>query len=210
MVQKIKKSGRIDVRTLTTLSRASLGESVQSSLSSWPLAAQKQIPLMVDAIVKRITQAVEKRQVVRFKRLGSLVPSFKPERAGARNIKSGDSAVVSARWVVTFKRSANRECSDVFSWSDMLQYLVDEFGGSEQYEFDIQAAREIYAEFTRHIGNITNGTTRIELRGLGSFHPSLIKGQIRRNPKTGESVSTEDRITVRFRLSKTLAEKING
>jgi nucleoid DNA-binding protein len=209
MTYKTNKSGRIDPRHLTTLNRADLGEAVQSSLSSWPSITRKHVPTMVNNIVWRIMQAIGDRQVVRFKKMGNLAPSFKQERGGVRNIKSGEPAVVSERWVVSFRRTISRGNKNIFSWSDMLQHLIKLYGSSDEFLFTINEARELYTAFTQQIRNILHGTTRIELRGLGSFHPAFIKGQVRRNPKTGESVLTEDGIVVRFRLSSKLADKMN-
>jgi nucleoid DNA-binding protein len=209
MTHKTNKSGRIDSRHLTTISRANLGEAIQSSLSSWPSTTRKHVPAMVDNVVWRIIQAIEERQAVRLKKTGNLTPSFKPERGGVRNIKSGEPTFVSERWVVSFKRSLSRDNCDVFGWSDMLQHLINLYGSNNEFSFTINEARELYTAFTQQIRNILHGTTRIELRGLGSFHPAFIKGQPRRNPKTGESVLTEDSIAIRFRLSSKLASRIN-
>ena len=51
----------------------------------------------------------------------------------------------------------------------------------------------------------------VELRGFGTFEPVVRKGKAgRRNPKTGEPVEKKkDRVTVKFKVSKTLEKEMN-
>jgi len=50
---------------------------------------------------------------------------------------------------------------------------------------------------------------RVELRGFGVFSTKTQKTRISRNPKTGEKVNTPEKITIHFKMSKNLFEKLN-
>ena len=50
---------------------------------------------------------------------------------------------------------------------------------------------------------------RVELRGFGIFSTNVQKARISRNPKTGEKVSTPEKKTINFKMSKDLFKKIN-
>ena len=51
---------------------------------------------------------------------------------------------------------------------------------------------------------------RCELRGFGVFETHIQKARISRNPKTGEKVSTPEKKTIHFKMSKDLFNKINN
>jgi len=51
---------------------------------------------------------------------------------------------------------------------------------------------------------------RVELRGFGVFSTKIQKTRISRNPKTGEKVNTPEKITIHFKMSKNLFEKLNN
>jgi len=51
---------------------------------------------------------------------------------------------------------------------------------------------------------------RVELRGFGVFSTKTQKTRISRNPKTGEKVNTPEKITIHFKMSKNLFEKLNN
>ncbi|MBN2676019.1 MAG: integration host factor subunit beta [Alphaproteobacteria bacterium] len=50
---------------------------------------------------------------------------------------------------------------------------------------------------------------RIELRGFGVFTPKTKIGYMARNPRTGEKVEVASSRSIRFKLGKTLFDKIN-
>ena len=59
------------------------------------------------------------------------------------------------------------------------------------------------------IHNIKNQRP-IEIRQFGRFFPKNIKGRTNaRNPKTGENINTRDKISISFKMSKELKNKIN-
>ena len=51
---------------------------------------------------------------------------------------------------------------------------------------------------------------RIEIRGFGSFSTRKRNKRISRNPKTGKSISVQEKIHPYFRASKALKEVINN
>jgi len=51
---------------------------------------------------------------------------------------------------------------------------------------------------------------RVELRGFGVFLSNIQKSRISRNPKTGEKVSTPEKKTILFKMSKDLFKKLNN
>ena len=51
--------------------------------------------------------------------------------------------------------------------------------------------------------------TRIEIRGFGSFSLHYRPARIGRNPKTGESVSVEDKFSPHFKPGKELKERVD-
>tara|TARA_S200000501_G_scaffold366358_1_gene400983 strand:- start:20 stop:319 length:300 start_codon:yes stop_codon:yes gene_type:complete len=49
-----------------------------------------------------------------------------------------------------------------------------------------------------------------EIRKFGRFFQKKIKGKLNaRNPKTGESIKTEDKISIAFKMSKELRNRVN-
>ena len=51
---------------------------------------------------------------------------------------------------------------------------------------------------------------RCELRGFGVFETHVQKARISRNPKTGEKVTTPEKRTIHFKMSKDLFKKLNN
>ena len=51
---------------------------------------------------------------------------------------------------------------------------------------------------------------RVELRNFGVFSTKLQKARISRNPKTGEKVSTPEKKTIHFKMSKDLYKNLNN
>tara|TARA_Y100000817_G_C16363878_1_gene327199 strand:+ start:166 stop:459 length:294 start_codon:yes stop_codon:yes gene_type:complete len=51
---------------------------------------------------------------------------------------------------------------------------------------------------------------RVELRGFGVFSTNIQKARISRNPRTGEKVSTPEKKTIHFKMSKDLFKKLNN
>ena len=51
---------------------------------------------------------------------------------------------------------------------------------------------------------------RVELRGFGVFLTKIKKPRKPRNPKTGKKVSTQEKKTILFKMSKDLFKKLNN
>ena len=51
---------------------------------------------------------------------------------------------------------------------------------------------------------------RVELRGFGMFSTNIQKARISRNPKTGGKVSTPQKKTIHFKMSKEMFKKLNN
>ena len=51
---------------------------------------------------------------------------------------------------------------------------------------------------------------RVEFRGFGTWSSNIQKARISRNPKTGERISTPEKKTINFKMSKDLFKKINN
>ena len=51
---------------------------------------------------------------------------------------------------------------------------------------------------------------RVELRGFGIFSTNIQKARLSRNPRTGEKVSTPEKKTIHFKMSKEMFKKLNN
>ena len=51
---------------------------------------------------------------------------------------------------------------------------------------------------------------RVELRGFGMFSTNIQKARLSRNPRTGEKVSTPEKKTIHFKMSKEMFKKLNN
>ena len=51
---------------------------------------------------------------------------------------------------------------------------------------------------------------RVELRGFGIFSTNTQKARISRNPRSGEKVSTPEKKTIHFKMSKEMFKKLNN
>jgi integration host factor subunit beta len=60
------------------------------------------------------------------------------------------------------------------------------------------------------ISRALSGGDRVELRGFGAFSVKVRPARQGRNPRTGESVSVDEKRVPFFRTGKELREKLNG
>ena len=51
---------------------------------------------------------------------------------------------------------------------------------------------------------------RVELRGFGAFSVKHRKARLGRNPRTGETVSVEEKVVPYFKTGKELRQRLNG
>lgn len=60
------------------------------------------------------------------------------------------------------------------------------------------------------IGDALAGGNRVELRGFGAFSVKNRPARVGRNPRTGESVSVEEKWVPFFKAGKELRERMNA
>jgi integration host factor subunit beta len=60
------------------------------------------------------------------------------------------------------------------------------------------------------MGQALAGGRRIEIRGFGTFHVTIMRARSGRNPKTGKLVEVPAKRVVRFKASSSLVREIDG
>ena len=60
------------------------------------------------------------------------------------------------------------------------------------------------------IKNSLKRGNRVELRGFGIFYTNIQKARISRNPATGQKVSTPQKKTIQWKMSKEMFKKLNN
>ncbi len=71
----------------------------------------------------------------------------------------------------------------------------------------MEAGDIIKSVFDQIIEELGSGN-RLELRDFGVFEPRTKRGRKARNPRTGETVYTEDGVAVRFKTGKKMGEAV--
>ncbi len=71
----------------------------------------------------------------------------------------------------------------------------------------MEAGDIVKSIFAQIIEELASGN-RLELRDFGVFEPRVKKGRKARNPRTGETVYTEDSVAVRFKTGKKMGEAV--
>lgn len=89
--------------------------------------------------------------------------------------------------------------------SELIQKIADE--NPHLYQRDVEnIVNTIFEEIT---GAMANGD-RVELRGFGAFSVKKRDARVGRNPRTGESVSVEQKHVPFFKTGKLLRDRLNG
>lgn len=89
--------------------------------------------------------------------------------------------------------------------SELVQTIADK--NPHLYPRDVEnIVNAILGEIT---GALSNGN-RVELRGFGAFSVKYRPARIGRNPRTGESVSVEEKWVPFFKTGKELRERLNA
>ncbi len=202
---KQKQAGRVHYEHLHTVTRVLLGEQTEEIYARTNKDFTFSVSSVVDSIVKTITQMLRERTCVRLRKVGCLTIVNKAERSGARNPKTGEPAVVSARTVVELRKSRSKDSPGEIGINEMTNALSVLHPNIKPDEL-----KTIYRAFISVISRCDLGTQRIELRGLGTFYPSFLPGGKKRNPKTGEPVIVEDRFATRFRCSTVIERHLNA
>ncbi|MBS9717338.1 integration host factor subunit beta [Pseudohalocynthiibacter aestuariivivens] len=89
--------------------------------------------------------------------------------------------------------------------SELVQKIADE--NPHLYQRDVE--RIVNTIFEEIIEAMANGD-RVELRGFGAFSVKKRDARIGRNPRTGESVSVEEKYVPFFKTGKLLRDRLNG
>lgn len=89
--------------------------------------------------------------------------------------------------------------------SELVQKLVED--NPHLYQRDVE--KIINTIFEEIIETMAVGD-RVELRGFGAFSVKKRGSRIGRNPRTGESVSVEEKHVPFFKTGKLLRDRLNG
>lgn len=89
--------------------------------------------------------------------------------------------------------------------SELVQKIADE--NPHLYQRDVE--RIVGTIFDEIIEAMANGN-RVELRGFGAFSIKKRDARMGRNPRTGESVSVEEKHVPFFKTGKLLRDRLNG
>lgn len=185
----------IEVKTLTKLD---LREAIQQSCPDLSNVAAMQA---VETVIGLFKSAIFNRNKVLLPMLGKIQSKIKVARPG-RNPKTGETHEVAARHSITISTSGFNTAT--FGKTALVAVLVKDHG---YCKWDATA---IAACFYNAVAAVTDGQHRVELRGLGTFYPRMLAGgRTSRNPKTGESVITTERIKVAFKCSPSLRKAMD-
>ena len=94
---------------------------------------------------------------------------------------------------------------DTMIRSELVQKLVDV--NSHLHQRDVE---KIVSTIFEEIINTMAEGDRVELRGFGAFSVKKRDPRIGRNPRTGESVSVEEKHVPFFKTGKLLRDRLNG
>lgn len=89
--------------------------------------------------------------------------------------------------------------------SELVQKIADE--NPHLYQRDVERiVGTIFDEITKAMAE----GHRVELRGFGAFSVKKREARKGRNPRTGESVSVEEKYVPFFKTGKLLRDRLNG
>ena len=89
--------------------------------------------------------------------------------------------------------------------SELIQKLADE--NPHLYQRDVE---RIVNSMCEEITEAMARGDRVELRGFGAFSVKQRDARVGRNPRTGESVSVEEKHVPFFKTGKLLRDRLNG
>lgn len=89
--------------------------------------------------------------------------------------------------------------------SELVQKIADE--NPHLYQRDVE--RIVGTIFDEIIEAMASGS-RVELRGFGAFSVKKRDARMGRNPRTGESVSVDEKFVPFFKTGKRLRDRLNG
>ncbi|TKZ22619.1 integration host factor subunit beta [Shimia litoralis] len=89
--------------------------------------------------------------------------------------------------------------------SELIQKIADE--NPHLYQRDVERiVNTIFDEITEAMAR----GDRVELRGFGAFSVKKRDARIGRNPRTGDSVTVEEKHVPFFKTGKLLRDRLNG
>ena len=89
--------------------------------------------------------------------------------------------------------------------SELIQRIADE--NPHLYQRDVE--RIVNTIFEEIIDTMARGD-RVELRGFGAFSVKKRDARMGRNPRTGDSVSVDEKHVPFFKTGKLLRDRLNG
>ncbi|MDG1472121.1 integration host factor subunit beta [Pseudosulfitobacter sp. SM2401] len=89
--------------------------------------------------------------------------------------------------------------------SELIQKIADE--NPHLYQRDVE--RIVNTIFDEVTAAMARGD-RVELRGFGAFSVKQRDARVGRNPRTGETVSVEEKHVPFFKTGKLLRDRLNG
>ncbi len=89
--------------------------------------------------------------------------------------------------------------------SELVQRIADR--NPHLYQRDVESI--VNAILDEIVGALANGN-RVELRGFGAFAVKKREGRVGRNPRTGASVTVDQKVVPAFKTGKELRLKLNG
>ncbi|MEM7519757.1 MAG: integration host factor subunit beta [Pseudomonadota bacterium] len=89
--------------------------------------------------------------------------------------------------------------------SELIQKIADD--NPHLYQRDVE--RIVNTIFDEITGAMADGN-RVELRGFGAFSVKKRDARVGRNPRTGETVSVDEKHVPFFKTGKLLRDRLNG
>lgn len=89
--------------------------------------------------------------------------------------------------------------------SELIQKIAEE----NPHLFQRDVERIVNTVFEEVIGAMEQGN-RVELRGFGAFSVKKRDSRLGRNPRTGDSVSVDEKHVPFFKTGKLLRDRLNG
>jgi len=87
--------------------------------------------------------------------------------------------------------------------------LVEKIAEDNPHLYHRDVERIVSTIFNEIIEAMANGN-RVELRGFGAFSVKKRNARVGRNPRTGDSVSVEEKHVPFFKTGKLLRDRLNG
>lgn len=88
--------------------------------------------------------------------------------------------------------------------SELIQKIADM--NPHLYQRDVE---RIVSTIFDEIGEALGRGDRVELRGFGAFSVKRRDARVGRNPRTGETVSVDEKVVPFFKTGKQLRERLN-